>query len=583
MKHYFFYIAATALISAPLPPIEQINRAEEECFTQCPGIERKNAVSYGKELFLKGINDFNEGDSFLEKGNPAEANGYFERVAEVFLKAYDALKGEDLPSALQAIKCVGEARLRQGTPKALNAGIATLDTVVNDPLLLGKMENPDEIFYLKGAMAEQLAVGPEKEKYFSLAKEALQQGLAAYPDGHFADDILYMIGTLYYRQGDSAAAETAFLKLASKTPTSPLTGDALYWAAMSAEKLNKPKQLIQSYRRRLIEEHPQSSLAAEAYFLCYSYADYLQGDRAAIKHLQGMRNSYPDSPYLLNAYYLIGLDYKRDRKTPEGKWIRKRNLTAAIDAFNEVESFYDSLLTNKQIPEELHYSFLFLRYRATLERALANLAIANESVGAKREIYLEYAEEVFQEMLYDMQEKDHPLASSSIQEEAMHWLTQTYLEAGNVDAADATAVAMLERYASAKTTRGYYLSRLWYQRGVGALRRGNAALALDYYNKAEEAGRGKVLSVDQKLDLWIQQSACFLAMGQFDEAMLLLSKVINEDAVSGLRLKAMYLRAEVYEKQGRRELARNQLEATMKKGGEWAAKAKQKLEQEYAK
>ena len=43
----------------------------------------------------------------------------------------------------------------------------------------------------------------------------------------------------------------------------------------------------------------------------------------------------------------------------------------------------------------------------------------------------------------------------------------------------------------------------------------------------------------------------------------------------------MFLRAEMYEAQGRRELGRKQLEATSKKGGEWALKAKAKLESDY--
>ena len=58
--------------------------------------------------------------------------------------------------------------------------------------------------------------------------------------------------------------------------------------------------------------------------------------------------------------------------------------------------------------------------------------------------------------------------------------------------------------------------------------------------------------------------------------------MINEDVASGLRLKAMLLRAEIYQQQGRRDLARKQLEAIAKKGGEWAIKAQEKLERDYA-
>ena len=43
----------------------------------------------------------------------------------------------------------------------------------------------------------------------------------------------------------------------------------------------------------------------------------------------------------------------------------------------------------------------------------------------------------------------------------------------------------------------------------------------------------------------------------------------------------MFLRAEIYELQGRHELSLKQLETTARKGGEWAQKAQQKLEQVY--
>ena len=43
----------------------------------------------------------------------------------------------------------------------------------------------------------------------------------------------------------------------------------------------------------------------------------------------------------------------------------------------------------------------------------------------------------------------------------------------------------------------------------------------------------------------------------------------------------MYLRALIYEQQGKKEFAIKQLESTSKKTGEWAAKAQDKLRQDY--
>ena len=92
---------------------------------------------------------------------------------------------------------------------------------------------------------------------------------------------------------------------------------------------------------------------------------------------------------------------------------------------------------------------------------------------------------------------------------------------------------------------------------------------------------GKTLNTEQRLDLLMMQADCLREMQQFDKAMLTLSTVINDDSISPLRLKAMYLRAELYELQKKQDLARKQLEALSRKGGEWALKAKEKLEKEY--
>lgn len=77
----------------------------------------------------------------------------------------------------------------------------------------------------------------------------------------------------------------------------------------------------------------------------------------------------------------------------------------------------------------------------------------------------------------------------------------------------------------------------------------------------------------------MSQMQCCL--GQHDTAMKNLSQVINADTASPLRIQAMVLRADIYEKQNRPELAVRQLEAAAKKGGEWGEKAKRQLRDYY--
>lgn len=454
--------------------------------------------------------------------------------------------------------------------------------------ILQAMEDPDEVYYLNGLVALHLSKEKDEEQYVAIAEASLQQGLRCFPKGRFSGATIYLLGTLHYQQSHFSQAEEFFASFAAEHPADALAGDALFWASRCTDALQEPEK-SKRYRSHVYESYPQSQYAAEAYFLYHTYQEYLQGDRAAIKHLQAMPKRYPKSLFTMNAWYLIGLDNKRDRKTAAGKWICKKNLTAATDAFQKVESTFSLLFQEGVLTGNALEYYVSICYRATLERALTHLAIVEESQGAKRQIYLEYATDVLRQIDHDFKNPQHPFshqlsyleACVSIREESAYWLAQAYLKGSQDLAAERVLMEMLEKYRSAKATRGYFLSRAWYDLGCIAGGRKDYREALQCYEHAEDTAKGKVLSTDQRLDLWIQQSLCYQALDDMDQAILVLSKVVNDDAISGLRIKAMYLRAEIYELQGRLELARKQLEATSKKGGEWSLKAQEKLDQAY--
>lgn len=388
-----------------------------------------------------------------------------------------------------------------------------------------------------------------------------------------AETALFLTHQLRYRQQLFDEAEKGFVELAHKG--GPCCPDALLFAARCADEKGEWDR-AREYRRSIFEEHSAAPCAGEAYFLFYAYRDYVQGERAAIKHLQAMPARFPDSPYLIIAHYLIGMDEKRDRKNAQGKWIRKKNMNDAIDSLQEVEATFDRLDSAKKIPLEERSFFIHVLYRATLERALANLSIAEEAQGAKRQIFLQYAAEVFAQIREDFSDPAHPLASQmgddlSLFEESSYWLAQTHIKSGNDREAQKMLGDMLQQ------ATGYYLSRAWYELGLISMRSHSYQKALEQLSEAQKAAGNDLLSADQKIDLWIQQSLCHKELHDLDQAMLLLSEAINDDTISSLRVKAMYLRSDIYALQGRHDLARKQLEATAKKGGEWALKAKERL------
>ncbi len=435
----------------------------------------------------------------------------------------------------------------------------------------------EELYELVSLFVNSLK--PEKNPDLFKQVEAIwQQGIRLTSNRVLSKHLLKELALFYIR--------TAQWKLADQTlvqfiDTIPDASEAWFLRAHCAEQ-EKDEQSRQCYLKQVYERYPQSPYAPMAYFNYYSYRDYMHGSRKAIKHLQAMVSLFPNHPWIVQAYYLIGLYNKKDHFSLEGKIQHHRHWVAAIDAFQQAESLFD-LFYAKNLFSSLDLShFIHVRYRANLERAQANLSIANESQGSKQQIYLSYAEEVFKQIVEDYYHPHSLLKEAndlSILEESELGLVQIVLKKREFNLANQILDRLLALYQQLNIKQGYFLSRVWYEKGCIAQQQQEFEQAIPYFLEAELTAKG--LSIDQKLDLWIQKSLCYKELRQFDEAMRILSNVVNDEAISGLRLKAMYLRASVYEAQERPELAIKQLEATAKKGGEWGKKAQRKLEEEY--
>jgi TolA-binding protein len=543
---------------------------------------------FAKGWYLRAENSLEQAAVLVKEGHSAEANGLFQQAASEFAQAFELLKALDKRQAADAIRNHLQACYFQNQKEIRLGALDTLDKLIHHHRdILEAFDHPDEVFYLKALIAMQIALLDGDTAYKDLAIRTLLSQFRGFPHGTYADKAHYLLAWIYYEDQDLQRAKDEFLLLAQACDRSSLAGSALFFAAACSDQLGEDSQIGKKYRLQVLDKYPNSSHAAEAYFTLYTYREYLQGDKLAVKHLQGFCEKYPTSPLLLNAYFLIGLDHKRDRKTDDGKWIRKKNLKSAIDAFQEIETHFNEFQEQKKFSIEEFKHYLLLYYKAKLEKAFANLRIAESSQGAKKTIYIEYAANVFKELIQEIEEKQHLsiLAPGDpfplLQEEAYLGLAQAYIKGEQDFLANQQLTRMLEKYRATKITRGYFLSRVWYEKGCLAQKHAQTKEALSYFKLAEDAGKGKVLSSEQKLSLWIEQSMCYRQLNQLDDAMLLLSKVINSDVASGLRLKAMFLRSEMYELQGRQELAKKQLETIVKKGGDWSSKAKEKLEKEY--
>lgn len=601
LKEEGAYLKANELLLKPDCPLSNKAKAEIEIlkaeatssyserdnfYKQLTFKKTRTSLFYAKILYLRGLNDFKEGQSLLSS-KYEEAMATFGRAGLSLHESAKLLKNKDHEMYASSLKHEALSYVEQNQESSLSKAFSILEYLIQEKNNLKLAFDSNEIYYLQAIVLLKLKSIKDDNKYDALIESILKDSISIHYKNNYLDLNLKLLGTFYYKNNNFDKAKNTFFQLVEDCPKSPLVADALFNAALSLENLNANLDQIKNLRKRVFTEFPNSNLAAESYFLYYSYQDYIQGEPVAIKHCQTLDKLFPKSPFVLNAYYLLGMDSTRNRKTQEGKWISKRNLNKAIDYFQSFETTFDGLFEKKILDENINY-FLNIRYLAVLERALAHLKIAEESQNPKKKIYLDYAETIFLQIIEDFKKPETSYVKymqdldpfPSFQEESSYWLGNSYAQGGKIEEAKKTFNEMLEKYASITTTKGYFLSKVWYELGALEMQEQNYTTALVFLKKAEDSAKGKILNSEQRLDLWIQQSLCCQGLKQFDQSILILSKVINDDSVSHQRVKAMFLRAEMYALQGRHELSRKQLEAIAKKGGEWASKAREKLEQE---
>lgn len=545
--------------------------------------DNQSSDLYPQVWYWKGINEYEEGLATRDH-DPTTSKRLLHEATSSFAKASSLLRKKDPFKAFQALKYEALAYYGQQDLRKRKQAWDLLLTLLQEGELTQLYPEPEELYYLAALVGDSL-----QEEQFTLSWQELEQvlikGLTLSKESRWNQPLLKTISLFYLKNKQFSKADDYLKEFIVKYPQAPFCGEALFWRALCAEQ-QEASHLKEQYLQETYSLYPESPYAPLAYFKLYSYQEYLGGSRKAIKHLQAMDSYFSKCPLLMTSYYLIGLDYKKDRLSKDGKLSQHKNLTAAIDSFQKVETTFDTLYAEQAISENELFYFTQLRYQANLERALANLAIAQESKGSKRHIYLEYAIEVFQQL---RQAFDNPTSPAAILvqatpypriwEESDFYLAKAYLDSDKEQEAERIFNQMLDHYKHHKQDQNYFLSRLWYEKGKLAQRKNQYHQALDQFRQAEASF--SYLSSDEKLELWIEQSACYRDLGQFEQAMQLLSKVVNEETISGLRIKAMFLRAEIYEREGKPELALKQLEATSKKGGEWGLKAKKKLEQNF--
>lgn len=535
---------------------------------------------YIQGWLLRGLNDLAEGERYLNHGEIVLAHDAFQRSDHTFQQAFIEAKAEVPATAIQALIWRVEALLTLNNPASSKKGYQLIRQFLKtNSDLITTTEQSDELYYLYGKAAWALGNTDGYEK----AKKCWKQIYETHPQSSWAPTALFSLATMEYEQKNlkkaKQEAKELFLLLQEKYPTSSYAGDSLYFASLCDEALGTPPPQIAEIRRRVWQNYPHSRYAAEAYYHEYPYSAYAAGSSEAIEHLHRFLDEYNDSPYVIHAYYLEGMRLKDHAKTLD--------LPNSLEAFSLAEKKYF------QLKEEDFFSFddlpyyTSLRNHIALERATTTLQAAQLTAGVEKRTLLEEAQKILLDLQKEMEagndktSRDNVVAEEMqpLVEESSYTLGRVHILLGNDAAAERIFDNILKNYKEKKITRGYFLSRIWFEKGDIALRQGEYALALEHLNQAEDCGRGKILNGDQLVEIWILKSTCYRHLNNLEQAMWYLSRAANESVITPRRLEAMYLRAEIYEEQGRHELALRQLQTLSSTGGSWGEKAKTKLKE----
>ncbi|MBS0654244.1 MAG: tetratricopeptide repeat protein [Verrucomicrobia bacterium] len=369
---------------------------------------------------------------------------------------------------------------------------------------------------------------------------ALHGFFTDYPESPYANDAVHYLALLYWKRQEYAQSLDLLQSLLIHFPFYHKRDEALFFAARNLEQLYGKTEESSRLYLELYSNFPSSVYAPESYFRYYSEQEYLSGSEKALLHLRNMPESMSDSPIAAVASFYVGCHFKElcpDKNISEA---HVKYLTKAIEAF-ELAQTRGAAFPHLQL----------LSLYSALEKAKTYFILGNY--------------EQCEQSLLQFKTQKEPLPTKLVQESfwlhaRMHMLKGQKNEAREELEALIEYCTLIEEPASELNIQA--LCSLAAIKGQEGLFEDAHVLLL----KAEELQKGGC-SRELLLEIWINKSEIYRREGKLEKAMALLSKAINDDCASSLRIHAMYLRAEIYELKGRKDLAAKQLEAIAKKGG----------------
>lgn len=516
---------------------------------------KKNGNNEYLDLLKRNINDLEKSFILLHEIDPETAS------LSLFNKAYCYnMLGSEVYSqkGLIALEQLIDSKLFDACPKKAEALYLYIQILCNS-------NNSEDDSFIKKA-----------EKALLILQEIEQ-------DSTFFEKSIFIVATLCYEAELYDQAEDLFYKSYQLFPSGDNASQSLFFAALCNERSEVEKELKANFFRRLILQiDPQGPFADEAYLRLYAFSEYVQGEKEAINHLKKMPELYPQSQLLPITYFLLGLHAKEtisDQIASNQNEIDDEN---AYTYFLKTISCVEELIDKNNVDQKRLDELITIYYKAINEYAWLAIEEANKN-------YLEKSISLLNKTIDLFLLNDNPLTKGlnsqcsypRTLEECQYLLAKSYWAASSLELCQKTLEGMVKKYEELNITQSYYLALAYFELGKLQAKKQQHNIALNYFLLCQESSINQIFNGQEKLNLWMQASSSARAIGRFDEAMLYLSYVINENISSSTRIEAMLLRSDLYQLQGRHELAIKQLEAVSKNGGEFALIAKEKLKENY--
>lgn len=274
-----------------------------------------------------------------------------------------------------------------------------------------------------------------------------------------------------------------------------------------------------------------------------------------IKTLISFPKLFPDHPLQIFVYFYQGCN---DMMQCNPAKFSEKYLLNALDAFANADFAWVRFTANHAIPDAQAQEYANVRNAALLNMAQIYFMLAKQSKGIKKETLLQQAKTTLGPSLLP---KSQFLAIAIAVEEKE----------------PNKALSLLKEMEGHVEPSDRYLNKAFLAIAEDLLSRHLSHEATQFLNRVQE----DALPLTEALDFWILQSLCLRDLGNYHAAHLALSKAVNSSVASSQRLRAMCLRAVLYEIEGREDLAFKQWEAVKTKGGHWGYLAKLKLRKDY--